>query len=690
MQPILRSLALVLPVSLAAAAFLGTKAPQTVVAAEPEPGGSDARETPYDHTAIGVVIRANYGRVPGSGSELVRALKKVGNFAQLPIPFSAVNVSSGITTPRVIIAPRPGGKSAAEVEVPDGKAGVAGLPGFPAFPGANPNPFGPRAKPSPLNPAAATEPNIEGRLFFAANMEKQNGTYRVKTIEFISWNSRNKRFDFGVIECGPAQGDLQMLDGVRCFSCHKNRGPILGQGPWSNTTHNDIVRAMALQALATNPAQVPGRVPKFPRIPRNPPPAAGPLPPAAGPLPTGFPRLTEQQIEATTFDGISLVHPEPEVCDAACRQGGDMARDRDIYRAMTKTADGRKALVVLMAAIASPGPIEQNSQNARRAVDMAYNITSAQFANDVVNISKSSANMLVDFSPSGSMGTLRTIRTNEPAAWGGGSTQRTDIRLTWGGDPDTITEYEQKRSNGEPGIPSQRSPSNPRAFVKPPVTVPPRPSAAANPVGLARMIGLTEGDRTFLVEQLTELQQRMTKKVSPSTLAKDVFTAPSFMDRFRAGDIPDREEFKDRFVSAVAEVAKANKVTGITQPDRKVYASGPSGAVGPGQEEKEIAIVPTTACLRCHDVQGVGKPAFNPIPKLAFDPFDAKARQTWVNNTDEKRRTPVLSRMLKRIHDDKDMPPEDAPEYDKYRVKDQASFDALKDWLEAELKKAGN
>ena len=59
---------------------------------------------------------------------------------------------------------------------------------------------------------------------------------------------------------------------------------------------------------------------------------------------------------------------------------------------------------------------------------------------------------------------------------------------------------------------------------------------------------------------------------------------------------------------------------------RASYASGPNVAPLPGREEKELPVVATTACIRCHDVRGVGKPAFNPIPMLAFDPFDKTSR----------------------------------------------------------------
>ena len=43
--------------------------------------------------------------------------------------------------------------------------------------------------------------------------------------------------------------------------------------------------------------------------------------------------------------------------------------------------------------------------------------------------------------------------------------------------------------------------------------------------------------------------------------------------------------------------------------------------------------------------------------------------------------------MLKRIGTDKDMPPADSTEHELYRVKNPAALNAVKDWLDAELKK---
>jgi hypothetical protein len=48
----------------------------------------------------------------------------------------------------------------------------------------------------------------------------------------------------------------------------------------------------------------------------------------------------------------------------------------------------------------------------------------------------------------------------------------------------------------------------------------------------------------------------------------------------------------------------------------------------------------------------------------------------------------VLGRMLKRLATDADMPPADSAEYELFRAKDLASFDAVRDFLESELRRA--
>ena len=81
------------------------------------------------------------------------------------------------------------------------------------------------------------------------------------------------------------------------------------------------------------------------------------------------------------------------------------------------------------------------------------------------------------------------------------------------------------------------------------------------------------------------------------------------------------------------------------------------------------------------------RPAFEPIPALAFDPLDRRSREGWVRETNWERREPVLERMLTRLSTDADMPPTDSPEHEHFRVKDAAAFAEAKTFLEAELAK---
>ena len=116
-------------------------------------------------------------------------------------------------------------------------------------------------------------------------------------------------------------------------------------------------------------------------------------------------------------------------------------------------------------------------------------------------------------------------------------------------------------------------------------------------------------------------------------------------------------------------------------------AVGRAFSTSRGRTTAETDVVPTTSCLRCHDVQGVGRPAFNPIPKLAFDPFDKRNRETWAGNTNIKTRKLVLDKLLKRLVTEQDMPPEDSAEFTLFRRKDPAAFAAVKEFLESELSK---
>ncbi|MBN9521352.1 hypothetical protein J0H58_22995 [bacterium] len=80
-------------------------------------------------------------------------------------------------------------------------------------------------------------------------------------------------------------------------------------------------------------------------------------------------------------------------------------------------------------------------------------------------------------------------------------------------------------------------------------------------------------------------------------------------------------------------------------PDRSTYASGPRPGAA-ADEEREPAVVPTTACPRCHEVSASGKAArFDPIPPPAFDPFDPfdpAGRTAWLRAAEPAQKREVL------------------------------------------------
>ena len=204
---------------------------------------------------------------------------------------------------------------------------------------------------------------------------------------------------------------------------------------------------------------------------------------------------------------------------------------------------------------------------------------------------------------------------------------------------------------------------------------------------LASTIGLSEGDRDFLTRRLNEAVKRVSKpKVTATTLARAVFEGPVFADVLAGGPLPDRDEFKDRFVAGLQQLLKTKyPFTQGIPIKRSEYASGPVYDPKLG-EAKEIAVTPTTACLRCHDIRPSGKrTVFEAIPPLVFDPFDKTGREAWLKSAPPKRKVEVLGRLMERLHEDKDMPPEDSPEFKLFRTKEAAAFDDLKSILSAEL-----
>ncbi len=601
----------------------------TVVAAplEQAPPPSDTPrkrdlDSPYANTAIGAVIDTNGGHVPATSEELVKTLGKLGDFVQLPVPFSAVALHSGLKHPRVILTMRPSTTPEPKsVFVPDNKPAPkpsGGLGGW----GWGGGPSGKTVlipqPPEPLSKIAVNRTQLQGRLFLAANMELTDDGVKVRTVEFISWNTRKLKFEFGVIEgLGSETPELKILDGVRCVSCHKNRGPILGVAPWSNTAHNSIVQK------------------------------------------------TLTDLRTRGQDGISFNDSHGPEVDAAVRIGGDLLRDRAIFKQLAESDEGRKALVLLFNTVVARGSLEKHDK------DIAATLNSpalARFTRNAITAKLNAApSTLRDFSPAGPV-------TREIVAWVGGVQKN------------QVERYDAARATGHPRLPTEFLPSNPKAFAPPEVKPTRQPSDVVNAVLLAQTIGLTEKDREFLADALDEAVKRLKNPAfTPATVANAIFTGPAFADVLTTGNLPDRDDFKDRFVAGIVAVLRSQKLNDEFWKTRDTYASAPK--FDPlAKPEKELVALPSHACMACHDIRGA-KAAFNPIPALAFDPFDATARDAWLKGADRKQKAEVLARLVKRLGTDKDMPPDDSTEAAMYRVKDPAALNTVQGWLDAELKK---
>jgi hypothetical protein len=565
---------------LAAAAVAAVPAPAAPPPAAPDP-------SPFAQTALGAVLAANRGTVPTTGEDLTAALQKLGGFAQLPVAFSAVAATSGLAHPRVVLAPRPA---------------------------------------LPLGTALPNEPGVSGRLFLAANMTPGGRAGpRVASVEFIAWNAHRRAFDFGVIEGlgGPAPTPrVRVVENGRCFACHKNRGPILGAGPWSNTVQSKPARTAAAELFR--------------------------LGPGAGPAPR--------------FDGMAVLTPEAAAVNAGVRFGEELLYRREVYRLLAGLPEGRRALLLILGGVVDPAPVADADRKIRTELDALLEPWFKSFEADRRALDRSMpGGTLIDFSP---------VPTPRPGNWACVS-------------PAQVAKYDAARAKGQSALPSAFQPSNPRAFTRPPAPAVHRFSEVIGALSLARTVGLTTGDRALLTRVLTDAAKRA--KVTPAVLAREVFEGDRFTELLTAGELPDRDDFKDRFVDELADaLVTRHGVTGGAGVTRREYASAPRRDTANARPVPEPA-APTSACLRCHDVRGPADRPSDLIPPLAFDPFDRSARSAWVGASPAADRKAVLARLLKRLAEDRDMPPEDAPEHRLFRVKDPAAFDDARLFLEAEL-----
>jgi len=592
---------------------------------------------PLPTSAIYALLAVNDGKPPATGDQLWKSLVKIGNFAQLPIVFSAVKLDSTLSNPRVVIAHLASRISAAD----------------------------------------ANKPNLVGRLFLVANMEKPpKGDPRVTSVEFISWNTARRQFDFGLIENmgGEGKPEFRIVDGGRCFACHKNRGPILGEAPWTNSVLHPIMRNL-----------VAGKLNIVSQIPPNSPPA------------------TRNRI-----DGMALVSPEAVAVDVAVGLGRELRNYREVFRLMNRSPAGRQAFLALLEGILEQGVLEGGNAEIKRRVNAWETDPSESFfhfQNDVRELLKTSnSGVLNDFAgfnknmPKGGLWGSSHQHTYSSPMTGFRSLSdalqvqinafRTSVNKAalQVAKANAIVEYDNSRSEGKPDMPSTALPSNPKAFSSKIPAFPRSPSGMVNTFLLADTIGLTEGDRFFMTKALDEGAGQFLENVSTKSLARAVFEGPEFADVLAGGPLPDRDDFKDRFVAGLDKLLKTKYMSKSGfNPNRRDYAYGPRREQN-AAAEVEVAIVPKTACLRCHEAGTAGKArSFELIPALSFDPLDANAREMWMKLTPKERKQDILSLLQKRLFKDADMPPKDSPEHELFRIRDAAAFDKLKTFLEAEL-----
>jgi hypothetical protein len=361
----------------------------------------------------------------------------------------------------------------------------------------------------------------------------------------------------------------------------------------------------------------------------------------------------------------------------------ERGRNREAFRIFVRYPGAPKMLVRLLAELVSDDPLTKTDRELQGPIDTAFKETT--FSQRWLEYQRTTvSSILRDFSPVGPPPSKR----DKP----------------WGDNTEQVKKHDKVRATGNFVLPSAVQPSSPRAFLKFVGALQGRPSAIVNVTRLAETIGVTEGDRAFLQRILTDASNR--SRASETTLATAVFEGPSFADVVREGFMPERDEFKDRFLAGLKEVldkqyglkSEGPGVDGVLiglkdvlgemrlSQNRTGYASTPEFT--PGVEEPEPVLVPTTACLRCHDIRPSGQGrGTDPLPPLAFDPFDKKGREAWLRTAALAEKQRVLGRMLRRLGEEKDMPPEDAPEFEQFRVKEAAAFEAVRLFLEAEFKK---
>ena len=351
-----------------------------------------------------------------------------------------------------------------------------------------------------------------------------------------------------------------------------------------------------------------------------------------------------------------------------CDSGAIFRLNRETFRLMNASDAGRKAFVALLVAIVQPGQLDINERGWKAAVDPWRSDQSyLRFANDWLVLAKTTnLGILIDFAPLPRkvyrMGGTATADHPVTAARRVPHSQR-GHELRTEGEP-IITQNQRLFANEHGRTAPHRDlrsgprerfsrhaeraqPSNPQAFVQPAPKATQKPSGMVNPVMLANTIGLTEGDRKFMAEALADAAKRLTKQKVTRRGAGEAGVRGAGVRRRargRAAARPRRLQGPLRRRAQHRARRRSYKLADGFAPERGEYAREPKRDPKASKKSRP-PWCPTSACLRCHDVRDGAKGAasFDPIPPLAFDPFDETGpRRLWLQTATAKRKQEVL------------------------------------------------
>jgi len=101
-------------------------------------------------------------------------------------------------------------------------------------------------------------PDLSSRFFLGITYDGAfNKTAEVQSFTLPQRTGEQPKFRFGLIQRGVDGNPHGTFEGDeirQCFTCHKSRGPIFGENPWSNTPFNPEVQLTFIQRLLEGPA----------------------------------------------------------------------------------------------------------------------------------------------------------------------------------------------------------------------------------------------------------------------------------------------------------------------------------------------------------------------------------------------------------------------------------------------------